>query len=67
MDIKVNDCVKLQHVILQMYNPYCELAIICLCAIICKINNVIRMHPTKFVSINKFDNSSRKSQICQSR
>ena len=70
MDIKVNDCIKLQQVILQMDNPQCELALIRSCAAICKINYALRISPTKFIfnSINKYDNSLRKSieEICQS-
>ena len=57
MEIKVNDGIKLQQVILQMDNPQCELALIHSCAGICKINNTLRTSPTKFISnsINKYD------------
>ena len=49
MDIKVNDCIKLQQVILQMDNPQCELALNRSCAGICKINYALRTSPTKSI------------------
>ena len=52
-----------------MDKPQCEQALIRSFAGICKINYALRTSPTKFISnsINKFDNSLRKSleEICQ--
>ena len=48
MNIKVNDCIKLHLVILQIDNPQCELALTRSCAGICKINYAFRTSPTKF-------------------
>ena len=53
MDSKVNDCIQLQKVILNMENPNCELAIIrsCACRLpICKIKYSLRTSPTKFIA-----------------
>ena len=70
MDFKVNDCIKLQRVILQMDNRQCELALIRSCTGICKITYALRTSPTKSIynSVNKYYNSLRKSleEICQS-
>ena len=64
MDVKVNYCIKLQQVILQIDNSQCELSLIRSCAGICKINYVLRTSPTKIISnyINTYDNSLRKSR-----
>ena len=63
MDINVKDCIKLQQVILQMDKPQFELALTRSCAGICKINYALRTSLVKSISnsINKYDNSLRKS------
>ena len=50
MDIKVNDCITLKQVVLQMDNPQFELSLIRSCTCICKINYALRTSPTKFIS-----------------